>query len=210
MPLQLYEKEQILDACFAVFVRYGYTNTSTAMLAEVAGISKALIFHHFKSKKELYLSVLNQCLEKMTTEISVDLRSEYQDFFEAKGKSGLLKFDYLKKNPDASKMVFEAFYATPDELKADIDELKTVIQEKYGALRTARDKQLFEKVPLREGVEREQAFELIKITMDYFEKKCLSELTDETKLDETYWQCFFDNRNSFLEMIRYGIEQKRD
>lgn len=51
MPLQLYEKEQILDACLEIFARHGYAKTSTGMLAEAAGISKALIFHHFKSKK---------------------------------------------------------------------------------------------------------------------------------------------------------------
>jgi AcrR family transcriptional regulator len=214
LPLQLYEKEQILDACFGVFVRYGYMNASTAMLAKAAGVSKALIFHHFKSKKELYLSVLERCFEKMAPEIFADSLSEYQDFFEAKGKSGFRKIDYLKKNPYVNKVMFEAFYSTPDELKADIDQFKADIEEKYGALLAARDKwmkQLFEKVPLREGVDREQAFELIGITMDYFKKKCLLELTDENKLlDETYWQCFFDKKNSFLNMIRYGIEQKRD
>lgn len=95
---------------------------------------------------------------------------------------------------------------TPDELKADTE-------ERYGALRAARDKwwkQLFESVPLREGVNRGQAFELIEITLDYFEKTYLSELTDEGDLDETYWQHFLDKRNSFLNMIRYGIEQKRN
>ncbi|TWL86384.1 hypothetical protein [Bacillus licheniformis] len=34
MPLQLYEKEQILDACLEVFARHGFAKTSTGMLAE--------------------------------------------------------------------------------------------------------------------------------------------------------------------------------
>ena len=54
MPLKLYEKEEILDACFHVFAHYGYAKTSTAMLAEAAGISKALLLHHFKNKKKLF------------------------------------------------------------------------------------------------------------------------------------------------------------
>lgn len=70
MPLKLYEKQKILDACFLVFARQGYATTSTAMLAEAAGISKALIFHHFKSKKELYIRVLGRCFEEMVLEIS--------------------------------------------------------------------------------------------------------------------------------------------
>lgn len=64
MPLQLYDKEKIIHACFNVFAQHGYANTSTTMLAEAAGISKALIFHHFKAKKDLYLNVLDRCIKK--------------------------------------------------------------------------------------------------------------------------------------------------
>ncbi|AOT71950.1 TetR/AcrR family transcriptional regulator [Geosporobacter ferrireducens] len=203
MPLQLYEKEQILDACLAVFARYGYANTSTAMLAEAAGISKALIFHHFKSKKELYLSVLDRCFEKGSIEMGFGEVPEHQDFFEAKEKFSIIKFDYYRKNSDVYKLVKEAFYATPNELKREI-------AEKYGKLIADKDKmlkRLFQNVPLREGVDREQAFELIMLTLDYFENKYFGELTDEKALDETYLQSFLDERNSFLNMICYGIEK---
>ncbi len=203
MPLQLYDKEQILDACMAVFARHGYKNTSTVMLAEAAGISKALIFHHFKSKKELYLSVLERCIGKVRTELRVDALPEYRDFFEALDNFSLIKLSYFLKNPDVYKVFIEAFYATPDELKA-------VIEEKYNALIADKDKvlvRLFEKVPLKEGVNRGQAFELIMITLDHFEKKYLSEVTDLYVLDETYFKNILSKINSFLNMIRYGIEQ---
>lgn len=204
MPLQLYNKEQILDACLAVFARHGYKNTSTAMLAEAAGVSKALIFHHFKSKKELYLSVLDQCIEKVRTELRVDALPEYRDFFEALDKFSLIKLDYFLKNPNVYKVLIEALYGTPDELKTDIE-------EKYDALIADKDKvmeRLFEKVPLKEGVDRGQAFELIMITLDHFEKKYLTEVTDLYNLDETYLKSILKKINSFLFMIRYGIEQE--
>lgn len=203
MPLQLYDKEQILDACLAVFVRHGYKNTSTVMLAEAAGVSKALIFHHFKSKKELYLSILDRCFEKVRTELNVDALPEYRDFFEALDKFSLIKLDYFLKHPDMYKVLVEAFYETPDELKEDIE-------EKYDALIADKDKimeRLFEKVPLKEGVDRRQAFELIMITLDHFEKKYLSQMTDLYILDQTYLKNILNEINSFLSMIRYGIEK---
>lgn len=214
MPLYLYEKEQILDACFVVFVTYGYTNTSTAMLADAAGISKALIFHHFNSKKELYLSILGRCFNKMASDISIDSLSEYNDFFEARLKSGFRKIDYLKENPDVSKLLFEAFYETPDELKTDIRQFERQLEENHGAQQNAKDlkmKQLFDKIHLRDGVNNEQAYELINIIMDYFNKNNLSVLADESKLlDEEYWQEFMAKKNNFLDMLRYGIEQKNN
>lgn len=99
LPLPLYDKEKILDVCFEVFARYGYTNTSTTMLADAASISKALIFHHFKSRKKLYLSVLNRCIEKGRMEMGFDRLLENRDFFEAREKSSIIKFQYFKNNP---------------------------------------------------------------------------------------------------------------
>lgn len=203
MPLQLYDKEKILDACFNVFARNGYANTSTTMLAEAAGISKALIFHHFKSKKNLYLSVLDRCFEKGRNDMGLDIILENQDFFEAKEKSSITKFHYYKNNPDLMRIIIEAFYKTPDELKVEI-------QEKYGELLASNEKEwvkLFEKVSLREGVDRKQAFRLIMITLDYFDKKYLSDIENYEDLDETYLRDFLEERNSFLSMIRFGIEK---
>jgi len=97
-------------------------------------------------------------------------------------------------------------------LKTDVRKFEDYLEEKYGALNDAKDKlmrKLFDKIPMREGTDRELAYELINTTMDSFNKSYLSELTDENKLyDETYWQSFFEKKNSFLNMMRYGIEQK--
>ncbi|GGE12203.1 TetR family transcriptional regulator [Marinithermofilum abyssi] len=203
MPLQLYEKEHILDACLAVFAHHGYEKTSTAMLAEAAGISKALIFHHFRSKKELYFCVLDRCIEKMKAELRFDDLPEYEDFFEAIDRFSRIKLDYCKENPEEYKVLTEAFYATPKELKADIE-------EKMGSLMANRNKvleRLFEKVTLKEGVDRSQAFELIWIILKHLEDKLLTEVADKTNLDEKYMERIIDEMNRFLAMIRYGIER---
>lgn len=192
-----------MDACLAVFACHGYTNSSTVMLAEAAGISKALIFHHFKSKKELFLSVLERCIEKVKTELCLDALPEYRDFFEVVENFSLIKLDYFIKNPTVYKVLVEAFYMTPDELKRDIE-------EKYNAMITDKNivlERLFEKVPLKEEVERGQAFELIMITLDHFEQKYLSGVTDLYDLDETYLKNILNRINDFLSMIRYGIER---
>ncbi|MTI46845.1 MAG: TetR/AcrR family transcriptional regulator [Firmicutes bacterium] len=202
MPTQLYDKEQILDDCLAVFARYGYEKTSTVMLAKAAGISRSLIFHHFKSKKELYLSLLDRCFEKGSIEMGFSDMLDNDDFFEVKEKISNTKFNYYKKNPELYKVVMEAFYNTPEELKKEI-------KERYGGLVGKRDKlleQLFNKIPLREGVDRKDAFKIIKITLDYFENKYLSDLLEDGDLDEGYLKNFIKERNSFLDMIRYGIQ----
>ncbi|AOY74624.1 TetR/AcrR family transcriptional regulator [Clostridium formicaceticum] len=203
MPTKLYDKEQILNDCLAVFARHGYEKTSTVMLAEAAGISRALIFHHFKSKKELYLSLLDRYFEKGSIEMNFNNMLEQGDFFEVKEKISTVKFNYYKENPELYKVVMEAFYNTPEGLKKEIE-------RRYGEFIDKRDnvlEQLFEKVPLREGVDREQAFKLIKLTLDYFENKYLADLVEDENLNEAYFESFIEERNRFFDMIRYGIQK---
>lgn len=210
MPIQLYEKEKILDACFEVFVLHGYTKTSTAMLAEAAEISKALIFHHFESKKKLYISILERCFDKMTSELNQESPAEYEDFFEAKEQNGLKTIDYLRKNPKLNRILFEAYYSKPDELKYEIHQFKAHMEEKYGAMNAVRESQmmkLFNKISLRQGVDPKEAYELIQVVSEHFRMKLATELTEPNKMDDDeYWENFFAKKNSFLDMVRFGIE----
>lgn len=210
MPLKLYEKEKILDACFEVFALHGYAKTSTAMLAEAAGVSKALIFHHFGSKKKLYISILEQCIDKMTPELNRESPAEYGDFFEAKEQNGLKTIDYMRKNPKLNRIMFEAFYSTPDELKYEILQFKAHMKDKYGAVNAEREGELwklFNKIPLKNGVDPVEAYELVKVVSEHFRMKLAAELTDPEKMDDDgYWKSFFEKKNSFLHMVRFGIE----
>jgi AcrR family transcriptional regulator len=49
----------ILGAAEAVFARCGYHRASLDEIARAAGVSKALIYEHFKSKRELHASLLD-------------------------------------------------------------------------------------------------------------------------------------------------------
>ena len=195
-----------------MFVKYGYKKTTTEMLADEAGISKALLFHHFKSKKKIYFSILEHVFEKMSLEIPEEPLTEYKDYFDARVNSGYNKVDYLRNNPKANKMMVEAFHNTPDELKEDINKFSLKLKEKYGDVEEKKEivmKKLFNELNLRKDVDESHAYELISIVTQYFRKRVAIDLTDSDKIyDEKYWKNFFDKRKEFLNMIRYGIEKK--
>jgi AcrR family transcriptional regulator len=206
VPLQLYEKEQILEACLAVFAEHGYVNTSTAMLAEAAGISKALIFHHFGNKKALYLALIAQCIESGRAALGLATLDDYQglDFFAAREQFSLNKYRFNREHPAAYQLLKEAFFATPDEVREDIAGIyKTSMQERHTLWWD-----LFADVPLRAGVDRQQAFELYTLVIEHFERKYLAEMLNTTDLDEVHIQAFLAERNQFLGLIRFGIEDK--
>ena len=52
-------KNQILNAAFEVFVKKGYAKTTMDDIVESSKLSKGALYHYYKSKKELFLSLID-------------------------------------------------------------------------------------------------------------------------------------------------------
>jgi AcrR family transcriptional regulator len=55
-------KQQILDAALAVFSRKGFAEATTAEIAQAAGIAEGTIYNYFKSKRELFITVIRESI----------------------------------------------------------------------------------------------------------------------------------------------------
>ncbi|UUZ83887.1 TetR/AcrR family transcriptional regulator [Paenibacillus sp. P26] len=51
-------REQIMAAALKVFARRGIIGTKMSMIADAAGISHGLLYHYFKSKEELFTTLV--------------------------------------------------------------------------------------------------------------------------------------------------------
>src|SRR5260370_12858749 len=56
-------RKTIVTAAVPLFARRGFAGTTTKELAEAAGISEALLFRHFPSKRHLYGEILQSGCE---------------------------------------------------------------------------------------------------------------------------------------------------
>ena len=54
-------KEAIVEAVQDIFAEKGFDGTTTKELAQVAGVSEALLYKHFPSKESLYAAMLDAC-----------------------------------------------------------------------------------------------------------------------------------------------------
>ena len=54
-------KEYILEKAFALFLDKGYDGVSITDLQDELGMGRASIYHHFKSKRELFTEVIDKC-----------------------------------------------------------------------------------------------------------------------------------------------------
>lgn len=48
------KREQIAEAARELFAQHGYAGATTAGIARRAGVSEGIVFHHFRSKRELF------------------------------------------------------------------------------------------------------------------------------------------------------------
>lgn len=53
-------REQLLDTAVALFAKHGFAGATTAELAKAAGVTEPIIYRHFKSKKDLFIAVIER------------------------------------------------------------------------------------------------------------------------------------------------------
>jgi len=58
-------REKILDAAEALFARRGYAGVGLRELAELVGLGKSSLFHHFRNKPQLYAAVTTRILRRI-------------------------------------------------------------------------------------------------------------------------------------------------
>ena len=58
--------KKIIDAAETLFADRGFHGVSIQDIAKAALVSKANVYHHFRSKDELYYAVINRALEEMS------------------------------------------------------------------------------------------------------------------------------------------------
>ena len=127
-------REAILAAALDVFARGGYHETSLESVAARAGISKALIYEHFASKRELHRALLDRYVhELLATVLEATGGAEPGAERLRAGADAFLRF--VESNRDAWRMVFRNV-ADP-ELASWLDRLREEVALAIEAIMTA-------------------------------------------------------------------------
>ena len=124
------EKQQaIINAGYRVFSRNSYRKSPMSEIADAAGISKSLLFHYFRNKKELYLFLWNTCAQ-LTMEVLRDFRCyEGNDLFEVMRKGLEAKISLMRRYPDLGTFALKCYYEKDPEVQPEMQRLI----DKYGS-----------------------------------------------------------------------------
>ena len=117
--------ERILAAAEELFSKQGFDAVSMNAIADKAGVSKANVFHHFKSKNDLYLAVIKAACQQ-ACEFIDDFGSDkgpfpkrlklfalehLQHVLEKSEISRLIQRDLLENGPQRGKELAERVFA---------------------------------------------------------------------------------------------------
>jgi TetR/AcrR family transcriptional regulator len=112
---------RVLRAAAEIFSSLGYDAASISAIAHRAGVSKANIFHHFKSKAALYQQVLHDACQSFSDAIDAASRLEEDDAARLRAYASQRLCDYIE-DPMSSRLVLRAL--TSDGADADIQPVR--------------------------------------------------------------------------------------
>ncbi len=211
MNLEVDEKnERIFQAAKEQFALHGYHQTSTNLIAEHADVSKALIFHHFKSKKMLYLSIIERSIDLMQSSFEKEWYTDKtKDFFGMMKKLVSIKMTIAIKYPMDNKLLMQAFHSPPKEIA---QELQLLVIEKSQAMQTLSDETIFSlltPLSIREGVELEHAKNLIRIVFDSFAQRIVAEYDGRYEEMVNKTEGILADMDAIIDILKYGVSKQR-
>ena len=118
--LPVWKQEKIINAGFRIFSQNSYKKSPVSEIAEEAGISKSLLFHYFRNKKELYLFLWEKCAQVTTEYLTQYGCYEKENVFEMMYSGLEAKLKIMEQYPDMTNFVIKAFYEQDPEVCEDI------------------------------------------------------------------------------------------
>jgi AcrR family transcriptional regulator len=139
----------ILEAARSAFADGGFHQTSLDAVAERAGVSKALIYEHFDSKRDLYLAMLEMHVEELVERVSAAVTAADQP--EERMRAGLEAFfAFVEERRGAWRIMFRN-PGDPD-VAVYMERLRDGVAAVVAALMSEEAEQAFPDVPERERI----------------------------------------------------------
>lgn len=220
-PLAEDKKKQILMAALREFAEKGYQNSSTNLIIRGAGVSKGLLFHYYDNKKNLYLSVLDMCLDFFLTYLDEELKSISTDITERLIDINVAKLKMSAQEPLMQKLVTAAFLNPPPQLEKELRTRQNTLYTKYlPHINENIDRTLF-----KDGVDQNKAVELVMIVVNALGEKYLQIYQERIQMLQSdnpqmvkksasgyqdLMESFLQELKDYLGMLKYGIYKPID
>lgn len=185
------KQKVIIDAALKSFGANGYKKTSVSDIAAAAGISKAMVFHYFGTKKTLYLYLIDLCGNIIMKEVDEKFDYNVTDFFERIKLSSNIEISVMKRHPAIPSFLTSMYFENDEEVKEDI---KAIIAKGEGF----RNKIAFDGMDysrFKEGIDPKLVMKMLGWLTDGY----MNQLSGKTEVD---YEVFFKEFKECMDLLR--------
>ena len=197
------KQQEILRVAIEEFATNGFYKTKTETIAEKAGVSKGLVFHYFKSKKNLYSEAVFTAIREL------ERLFDYREF----PSDSLIKlFDYsLKRKFEIAEThqfemnlmleVYSHLDSLPEEL---LQEIMSYI-EKMKVDSYEMIAQIIRQMPIKEGVKEESVVKLILTVFNQIEAEAKQKMAGQTITDLSFFDEMIEEASAQIAILETGF-----
>ena len=191
-------QDLIRNSAMLEFGEGSFKKTSADAIAKRAGVSKGLLFHYFKDKRELYLYLfqyaIDECMDIFNRHI---LKASYlgeTDFFRTLEVGQQVKMDMMRRHPGLFRFVMRAYYEGDNVLTPRLrKKLNDVLRESTDSFLSRMDLYKF-----KDGVDPKSLVRLLTLAAEGMlseTKACTPEEIDK----------LFQEYKKYADMLRQNL-----
>lgn len=113
-------RRQLLTAAHQVFVASGFHGASMDEIAEVAEVSKPVLYQHFPGKRELYIALLDEHMDEFSTLLSAAIASTSDNKLRVQATIAAY-YEFISRDSQAFRLIFESDLMNDPEIEARLE-----------------------------------------------------------------------------------------
>ena len=147
-------EERILEAAETEFLQKGFSAARTTSIAEVAGVTHAMLHYYYRTKEKLFAKFLDNKLSALASTFIIDIKEE-SSLSECVCQAIRNHFEFVSANPFLPRFLIIEVFA--------YESLMELLIEKLGIVASSAILQLQRKID--EGVEKGECAPIEAITL---------------------------------------------
>ena len=198
------ERDRIRNACLDEFARAGYDQASTNRMVENAGIPKGTLFFYFGSKRDLFLYLVDDCVQRYIQFLDKETGQLPSDLFERLLYIGRIKIKFSLAEPRIYQMFFQAFMHSPPELMEPLVERT----RQYAAASSQLMQSNIDRSHFRKDVSSQEIMALVSYIQDGILRKYLTFIKQHSPEEAlAMMDQITQEFEQYIRLIKYGVYQ---
>lgn len=197
LSIDVEKQNRILNAAMKEFAKKGYEKASTNEIVKESEISKGLLFHYFKNKKQLFLYLYNYCIDLNMNEFYKKIDLSESDFFTRLRQTQLIKMELLKKYPEIFRFIEAAYLEDSSEIKQELEaKNKELMKNGVDVLFKGIDTSKF-----KDGIDIKKVINIVIWTLQGFADEVMTREKLSTSNQINYDDAFLE-ADEYLNMLK--------